>query len=107
MQWTVNWFRWKKEQWNKRLSDLEDKERPPRLDCDCHKQMALWGSLAGPDKILYTVGLAFALVAYLNLQNALKMFSFRFLAMISLIVKMDIGSTFIISAINTNKGHIK
>jgi len=46
MQWTVNWFRWKKEQWNKRLSDLEDEERPPGLDCYCHKQMALWGSLA-------------------------------------------------------------
>jgi len=46
MQWTVNWFRWKKEQWNKRLSDLEDEERPPGLDCYCYKQMVLWGSLA-------------------------------------------------------------
>ena len=62
---------------------------------------------SGPDKIFYTVGSAFVLVAYLNLQNPLKKFSFRFLAMISLIVKMDIGSTFIISAINTNEGHIK
>jgi hypothetical protein len=46
MQWTVNWFRWKTEQWRKRLGDLADKERPPGLDCYCHKQMALWDSLA-------------------------------------------------------------
>ena len=46
MQWTVNWFRRKEEGWNKRLRDLEDEERPPGLDCYCHKQMVLWGSLA-------------------------------------------------------------
>jgi hypothetical protein len=46
MQWTVNWFRWKEEQWSMRLSDTEDEERPPGLDGYCHKQVALWGSLA-------------------------------------------------------------
>ena len=25
---------------------MEDEERPPGLDCYCHKQMVLWGSLA-------------------------------------------------------------
>jgi len=46
MQWTVNWFRKKKEGWRKRLRDLEDEERPPGLDCYCHKQVVLWDSLA-------------------------------------------------------------
>ena len=46
MQWTVNWFWWKTEQWRKRFRDLADEERPPGLDCYCHKQMALWDSLA-------------------------------------------------------------
>jgi len=46
MQWTVNWFRWKERQWQQRLRDLDDEERPPGLDCYCHKQMVLWNSLA-------------------------------------------------------------
>src|ERR1700727_2605395 len=46
MQWTVNWFRGKEGEWRKRLQDMEDEERPPGLDCYCHKQMVLWGSLA-------------------------------------------------------------
>jgi hypothetical protein len=46
MQWTVNWFRWKEMQWRQRLRDIEDEERPPGLDCYCHKQMVLWSSLA-------------------------------------------------------------
>ena len=46
MQWTVNWFHWKETQWKKRLRDVEDEERPPGLDCYCHKQIALWSSLA-------------------------------------------------------------
>jgi hypothetical protein len=46
MRWTVNWFRWKGEQWRLRLDDMEDEERPPGLDCYCHKQMTLWTSLA-------------------------------------------------------------
>ena len=46
MQWTVNWFWWKMEQWKKRLIDLADEDRPTGLDCYCHKQMALWHSLA-------------------------------------------------------------
>jgi hypothetical protein len=46
MRWTVNWFRWKEKQWRSRLRDMEDEERPPGLDCYCHKQMQLWGSLA-------------------------------------------------------------
>jgi hypothetical protein len=29
-----------------RLRDTEDEERPPGLDGYCHKQVALWGSLA-------------------------------------------------------------
>ena len=45
MQWTVNWFCKKEEGLNKRLRDLEDEERPPGLDCYCHKQMVLWSSL--------------------------------------------------------------
>jgi hypothetical protein len=46
MQWTVNWYRWKMEQWRTRLRDLEADERPPGLDSYCHKQIALWDSLA-------------------------------------------------------------
>jgi len=46
MQWTVKWFLWKVEQWRTRLKDLEEQERPPGLDCYCHKQMVLWDSLA-------------------------------------------------------------
>jgi 5-methylcytosine-specific restriction endonuclease McrA len=42
----VTWFQRKVEEWRKRLKDVEDKERPPGLDCYCHKQMVLWGSLA-------------------------------------------------------------
>ena len=44
--WTVNWFQWKKDQWTKQLNDLNDGERPPGLDCYCHKQVTLWDSLA-------------------------------------------------------------
>jgi hypothetical protein len=46
MKWTVTWFQRKVEEWRKRLKDVEDEERPPGLDCYCHKQMVLWGSLA-------------------------------------------------------------
>ncbi|KAI0245553.1 hypothetical protein BJV78DRAFT_1158538 [Lactifluus subvellereus] len=46
MEWTVNWFRWKENKWRKRLGNIEDGEWPPGLDCYCHKQMVLWGSLA-------------------------------------------------------------
>jgi len=46
MQWTVNWFRWRENQWRQRLKDLDDEERPPGMDSYCHKQVALWGSLA-------------------------------------------------------------
>ena len=46
MGWTVNWFWWKEGEWKKRLGDLVDEERSPGLDCYCHKQMALWDSLA-------------------------------------------------------------
>src|ERR1700679_1513036 len=35
MQWTVNWFRWKEEQWRWRLNDIDDEERPLGLDCYC------------------------------------------------------------------------
>jgi hypothetical protein len=45
MKWTINWFQWKKDQWRLRLNDTEDEERTPGLDCYCHKQMSLWGSL--------------------------------------------------------------
>ena len=46
MQWTVKWFRWMEMQWRQRLRDVEDEERPPGLDCYCHKQMVLWSTLA-------------------------------------------------------------
>ena len=46
MGWTVNWFRWKKDEWTKRLNDLNVGERPAGLDSYCHKQVALWDSLA-------------------------------------------------------------
>ena len=46
MGWTVNWFRWKKDEWMKRLNDLNVGERPAGLDSYCHKQVALWDSLA-------------------------------------------------------------
>ena len=46
MEWTVNWFRWKEGQWRSRLTDMEDEERPPGLDCYCHKQIVLWSCLA-------------------------------------------------------------
>jgi hypothetical protein len=55
MQWTVNWFRWMEGQWRSRLSDLEDEERPPGLDCYCHKQMVLWSSLADQAQTKFTV----------------------------------------------------
>jgi len=45
MKWTVNWFQWKEEQWRLRLNNIDDEERPPRLDCYFHKQMVLWSSL--------------------------------------------------------------
>jgi hypothetical protein len=54
MEWTINWFRWKQEQWRKRLDDLEEEERPPGLDCYCHKQMVLWGSLADQAQTRFT-----------------------------------------------------
>ena len=54
MQWTVNWFRWKEEQWRLRLNELEDEERPPGLDCYCHKQMALWSALADQAQTQFT-----------------------------------------------------
>ena len=46
MKWTVNWFHWKENQWRQWLRDVDDDERPPGLDSYCHKQIALWGSLA-------------------------------------------------------------
>ncbi|KIM78567.1 hypothetical protein PILCRDRAFT_75318 [Piloderma croceum F 1598] len=46
MQWTINWFRWKEGQWRTRLSEVDDEERPPGFDSYCHKQVALWDSLA-------------------------------------------------------------
>ena len=46
MQWSVKWFWWKEEQWRKRLRDVTDEERPPGLNCYCHKQIVLWGALA-------------------------------------------------------------
>ena len=54
MQWTVNWFRRRREQWRMRLDDLDDEERPPGLDCYCHKQMVLWGSLADQAETKFT-----------------------------------------------------
>ena len=54
MQWTVNWFRWKEEQWRLRLNEMDDEERPPGLECYCHKQMALWGSLANQAETQFT-----------------------------------------------------
>jgi hypothetical protein len=39
-------FCWKEIQWCQRLRDVEGEERPPGLDCYCHKQMVLWSSLA-------------------------------------------------------------
>ena len=46
MQWMVNWFQWKEEEWRKRLRDVINDERPPGLDSYCYKQIALWGTLA-------------------------------------------------------------
>ena len=54
MQWTVNWFQWKEEQWRLRLSDMDDEEKPPGLDCYCHKQMVLWRSLADQAQTQFT-----------------------------------------------------
>jgi hypothetical protein len=54
MEWTVNWFRCKEKEWKKRLGDVEDEERPPGLDCYCHKQMALWASLADQAEIKFS-----------------------------------------------------
>ncbi|KIM79992.1 hypothetical protein PILCRDRAFT_73667, partial [Piloderma croceum F 1598] len=54
MRWTVNWFKWKEEQWRLRLTDMENEERPPGLDCYCHKQMALWSSLADQAETQFT-----------------------------------------------------
>jgi hypothetical protein len=46
MQWSVKWFQWQEDKWRHRLNDVEDGERPPELDCYCHKQMVLWKLLA-------------------------------------------------------------
>ena len=46
MQWMVNWFQWKEEEWRKRLRDVISDERPPGLDSYCYKQIAMWGTLA-------------------------------------------------------------
>ncbi|KAI0245541.1 hypothetical protein BJV78DRAFT_1137879, partial [Lactifluus subvellereus] len=54
MEWTVNWFRYKEKEWKKRLGDVEDEERPPGLDCYCHKQMALWASLVDQAEIKFS-----------------------------------------------------
>src|SRR5882724_5292586 len=54
MKWTVNWFRWKEEQWRLRLHELDNEERPPGLDCYCHKQMALWSALADQAQTQFT-----------------------------------------------------
>ena len=37
MQWMVNWFWWKEDEWRKRLGDVINDERPPRLNSYCHK----------------------------------------------------------------------
>ena len=54
MQWTINSFRWKEEQWRLRLNDMEDQDRPPGLDGYRHKQMALWSSLADQAETQFT-----------------------------------------------------
>ena len=45
MQWTVNWFRWKEREWRERLANVTNEDRPPGLDCYCHKQIWLWQTL--------------------------------------------------------------
>ena len=46
MQWMVNWFWWKGGEWKKRLGYVTNEDRLPGLDCYCHKQIVLWGTLA-------------------------------------------------------------
>jgi hypothetical protein len=41
-------------QWRLQLNDMEDQDRPPGLDCYCHKQMALWSSLADQAETQFT-----------------------------------------------------
>ena len=36
------------------MNDMEDQDRPPGLDCYCHKQMALWSSLADQAETQFT-----------------------------------------------------
>ena len=53
MGWTINWFKWRERKWMSRLKEVENDERPPGLDCYCHKQVALWGSLANEAQALF------------------------------------------------------
>ena len=46
MGWTVNWFKWREKQWMERLQQVQDDERAPGMDSYCHKQVALWTTLA-------------------------------------------------------------
>ena len=46
MQWMVNWFQQKEGEWKRRLGDVTNDGHPPGLDCYCHKQIAIWGTLA-------------------------------------------------------------
>ena len=46
MGWTVNWFKQREKQWMERLQQVQDDERAPGMDSYCHKQVALWTTLA-------------------------------------------------------------
>jgi hypothetical protein len=59
MQWMVNWFHWRENQWRQRLRDVNDDERPPGLDSYCHKQIALWGSKRRINSLITWVDLYF------------------------------------------------
>jgi len=60
MKWTVNWFHWKENKWRQWLRDLNDDERPSRLDSYCHKHIALCRSSTGP--ILQSLGFVILVV---------------------------------------------
>ena len=46
MGWTVNWFRWKEQQWAERLDQVANDDRAGGLDSYCHKQIGLWREFA-------------------------------------------------------------
>lgn len=44
--WTINWFRFREQEWMEQLSNVRNNEWPVGFDSYCHKQMDIWALLA-------------------------------------------------------------